>query len=91
MKTLIVISRAHAETAFRIAHDLNKMGNNIAIVFTGRGLHHISNPNIISVLYFAELFTLKTEFDSTLDIVQAISYDYFVGLLEESERIFSWI
>lgn len=91
MKTLMVVSRAHAETAFRIARELNLQGYSITILFTGRGLHHISNSEIISTLSFAELLTLEQEFDSTLKVVQAISYDYLVRLLEESERTFTWI
>ncbi|MBN2334122.1 DsrE family protein [Candidatus Bathyarchaeota archaeon] len=91
MKTLIVISRAHADTAFRLAEELHSDGGDVAVFFTGRGVHHISQPETLERLGFAELYTIDSEFDSPLDEVRAISYDEFIGLLEESERTFSWI
>ena len=86
-----MISRAHAETAFRLAEELHRDGDEVAVLFLGRGTHHVSRPETLEKLGFASLYTIQDEFDSPIDEVEAISYDEFVGLLEESERTFSWI
>lgn len=91
MKTLVLISRAHAETAFRLAEELYGDGDEVAMVFLGRGTHHVSRPETLGRLGFASLYTVRDEFDSPLEEVEAIGYDEFVGLLEESGRTFSWI
>lgn len=91
MKTLLVISRAHAETAFRLAAEMHLEGGEVAILFTGRGTHHISQPETITKLRYAKLYTIEDEYDSPLEEVQAINYESFIILLEESERTFSWI
>jgi predicted peroxiredoxin len=91
MKTLLIISRAHAETAFRLAAEMHLEGSQVAILFTGRGTHHISQSETITKLRYAELYTIEDEYDSPLEEVQAINYESFIKLLEESERTFSWI
>jgi hypothetical protein len=91
LKTLLIISRAHSETAFRLAEEIFKDGEEIAIVFTGRGTHYLNRPKIIENLSFADLFTFDSEFDSTRDEITAINYKKFVEILEDSERTFSWI
>ena len=91
MRTLLVVSRAHAETAFRLAEEMHRDGSKITILFTGRGTHHTSDMELIKRLGFADLITMETEFDSPLDEVQAISYDEFIRVLERCERTFSWI
>ncbi len=91
MKTLVVVSRAHADTAFELAWEMHRDGSEIAILFTGRGTHHISDTETINGLSYADLYTVADEFDSPMEHVEAISYDRFVELLEESERTFSWI
>ncbi|MCW4050671.1 MAG: DsrE family protein [Candidatus Bathyarchaeota archaeon] len=91
MKTLVVISRAHADTAFRLAEELHDADDEIAFVFTGRGTHHLSNEETLEKLSYGELYTLEDEYDSTDERVHAISYESFIVLLEESERTFSWI
>jgi len=91
METLVVVSRAHNETAFRLAEEMSKEGR-VTILFTGKGTHHTSDQELIAKLSrFASLVTAETEFDSPLDEVQAISYDEFVRILERCERTFSWI
>jgi hypothetical protein len=91
LKTLVIISRAHSETAFRLAEEISKDGEEIAIIFTGRGTHYLNRPKIIEKLPFADLFTFASEFDSTRDEITAIDYRDFVEILENSERTFSWI
>ena len=91
MKTLVIISRAHSETAFRLSEEIFKDGEGIAIIFTGRGTHCLNRPEIIEKLSFADLFTFASEFDSTRDEITAIDYQEFVEILEDSERTFSWI
>ena len=91
MKTLVLISRAHADTAFRLAEELQRGGDEVAILFLGRGTHHISRPETLGRLGFASLYTVQDEFDSPLEEVEAISYEELVVLLEESGRTFSWI
>ena len=91
MKTLVLISRAHADTAFRLAEEMHRDGDEVAVLFLGRGTHHVSRPETLKRLGFARLHTISDEFDSPLEEVEAISYDGFVGLLEESGRTFSWI
>ena len=89
--TLMVVSRAHAETAFKLAEELSREGE-LTILFTGRGTHHISDIELIERLSsFASLISIETEFDSPLDLVQAIGYDQFVKIVEKCERSFSWI
>jgi hypothetical protein len=87
----MVVSRAHAETAFKLAEELSREGE-LTILFTGRGTHHISDMELIERLSsFASLISIETEFDSPLDLVQAIGYDQFVKIVEKCERSFSWI
>lgn len=91
MKTLLIISRAHADTAFRLAAEMHLEGSEVAILFIGRGTHHISQSETIMKLLYAELYTFEEEYNSPVEEVQAISYESFIELLEESERTFSWI
>jgi len=91
LKTLVLISRAHAETAFRLAEEMHRDGDEVAVLFLGRGTHHVSRPETLERLGFASLYTIQDEFDSPIEEVEAISYDELVGLLEASERTFSWI
>lgn len=91
MKTLVLISRAHSETAFKIIEEIHRKGEKVAILFTGRGTHYIDHPETLRMLSFADLYTFKSEFDSPKEEVRAIEYDEFVKLLEGSERTFSWI
>jgi sulfur transfer complex TusBCD TusB component (DsrH family) len=89
--TIVLISRAHAETAFKLAQKMYMDGSAIHILFMGRGTHHISRDDIMKKLYFAKLYTFETEFNSPKDEVRAISYEEFVKLLEKCERTFTWI
>jgi hypothetical protein len=91
VKTLVLISRAHADTAFRLAEELHRDGDEVAILFLGRGTHHVSRPETLGRLGFASLHTVRDEFDSPLEEVEAIGYEELVVLLEESGRTFSWI
>jgi len=91
LNTLFIIGRAKSETAFRIAKELHSDANNVAIIFTGRGVNHILNTETIFYLNFAELYTIESEYNSTNTKVMAIGYEKFVKLLEESERTFTWI
>ena len=86
-----MISRAHADTAFRLVEEMHRDGDEVAVIFLGRGTHHVSRAETLERLGFASLYTIQDEFDSPIEEVEAISYDEFVGLLEESERTFSWI
>jgi len=86
-----LISRAHADTAFRLAEEMHRDGDEVAVLFLGRGTHHVSRPETLERLGFASLYTIQDEFDSPIEEVEAISYDELVGLIEVSERTFSWI
>jgi hypothetical protein len=91
METLVVVSRAHNQTAFRLAEKMSREGR-VTILFTGKGTHHTSDLELIARLSrFASLISIETEFDSPLDEVQAVGYDQFVRILEKCERTFSWI
>lgn len=91
METLVVVSRAHNQTAFRLAEEMSREGR-VTILFTGKGTHHTSDQELIARLSrFASLISIETEFDSPLEEVQAVSYDRFVRILERCERTFSWI
>jgi sulfur transfer complex TusBCD TusB component (DsrH family) len=91
LKTLLIVSRAHAETAFRLAAEMHLDGDEIAILFMGRGTHYTSQGETITRLRYAKLYTLMDEFDSPLEEIQAINYEQFIELLENCERTFSWI
>jgi hypothetical protein len=91
MNTLVLISRAHAETAFTLAEALYKDGSEVHMLFMGRGTHHLSRGDVLKQLEFASLYTFETEFDSPREEVTAIGYDAFIGLLENCERTFTWI
>ncbi len=88
---MVLISRAHADTAFRLAEEMHRDGDEVAVLFLGRGTHHVSRPETLERLGFASLYTIQDEFDSPIEEVEAISYDELVGLIEVSERTFSWI
>ncbi len=88
---MVLISRAHADTAFRLAEEMHRDGDEVAVLFLGRGTHHVSRPETLERLGFASLYTIQDEFDSPIEEVEAISYDELVGLIEASERTFSWI
>jgi sulfur transfer complex TusBCD TusB component (DsrH family) len=91
VKTLVLISRAHADTAFRLAEEMHRDGDEVAVLFLGRGTHHVSRPETLEMLGFASLYTIQDEFDSPLEEVKAITYRELVKLLEECGRTFSWI
>ena len=91
METIVMVSRAHADTAFRLAEEMHKDGDTVNIFFMGRGKHHCSREEVIESLNWANLYTFETEFDSTNEAVEAVSYDFFIDLLEKSGRTFSWI
>ena len=91
METLVMVSRAHADTAFRLAEEMHKDGDRVNIFFMGRGKHHCGRAETLESLKWANLYTFETEFDSTSEDVDAVSYDFFVELLEKANRTFSWI
>ncbi|MCK5670685.1 hypothetical protein KAI10_04840 [Candidatus Bathyarchaeota archaeon] len=91
MDTLVIVSRAHAETAFSLAEEMHRDGDTVHIFFTGRGTHHCSRDESLERLGWANLYTYEMEFDSTSDQVRAVNYDFFVELLERCERTFTWI
>ena len=91
METLVIVSRAHADTAFSLAEEMHKDGDTVHIFFTGRGTHHCSRDESLERLGWANLYTYEMEFDSTSDQVKAVNYDFFVELLERCERTFTWI
>ncbi len=91
MDTMVLIRRAHSETAFKLAKEIHEDGSEIHIVFMGRGTHYISKGDTLKELEFAKLYTLETEFDSPKEEVKAIGYDEFIRLLEGCERTFTWI
>ncbi len=91
METLVIVSRAHADTAFSLAEEMHRDGETVHIFFTGRGIHHCSREESLEKLGWANLYTFEMEFDSTRDEVQAVNYDFFVELLERCERTLTWI
>ena len=91
METLVIVSRAHSDTAFSLAEEMHMDGDTVHIFFTGRGTHHCSREESLGKLGWANLYTFEMEFNSTSDEVQAVSYDFFVDLLERCERTFTWI
>ncbi len=91
METLVMVSRAHADTAFRLAYEMHKDGDMVNIFFMGRGKHHCGREEVVESLKWANLYTFETEFDSTTESVKAVSYDFFVELFERCNRTFSWI
>lgn len=91
MNTLVMISRAHSETAFSLLKELYNDGSEVHIVFLGRGTHYLGKGDTLKELEFAKLYTFETEFDSPKEEINAISYIEYVKLLEKCERTFTWI
>ena len=91
MDTVVLINRAHAETAFKLAEEINKDGSEIHMLFVGRGTHYLNHDDILKQLSFSKIYTFATELDSTNQQIQAISYDEFIRILEKCERTFTWI
>ncbi len=91
MDSLVLISRAHSETAFKLAEEMHRDGSEVHMLFMGRGTHYLSKGDTLKELEFAKLYTFETEFDSPKDEIQAIGYDEFIKLLEKCERTFTWI
>ena len=91
METLVVVSRAHADTAFGLTREMHMDGDIVHVFFMGRGTHHCGREETVESLNWANLYTFETEFDSTSEKVKAVGYDFFVELLERCERTFSWI
>jgi hypothetical protein len=91
MKTLTIIGRAHGETALRIVEEFHKDGDEVAILFIGRGTHHTARNDVIKQLDYAELYTMEPEFNSTDERITALTYDEIIDLLEKCERTFTWI
>jgi hypothetical protein len=89
--TVMLIRRAHAETAFDLAQKMNMDGSEIHIVFSGKGTHYLSREETLRQLSFADLYSFETEFDSPINEIRAINYFEFVELLEKCERTFTWI
>jgi hypothetical protein len=86
-----LISRAHAETAFKLIKELQMDCSEVHMLFMGRGTHYLSRGDTLKKLSFAKLYTFETEFDCPTDEIQSISYEEFVKLLEKCERTFTWI
>ena len=91
MDTIVLISRAHSETAFKLAKEMHKDGSKVHMLFMGRGTHYLSKGDTLKELEFAKLYTFETEFDSPREEVHAIGYEDFIRLLEKCERTFTWI
>ncbi len=91
MKTLFYVTRAHADPAFTLARRLHDEGGEVAFVFSGKGVHHTRHPETVEKIGFAETYTVASEFNPTGEEVEAIGYDRWVELLEESERTVSWV
>jgi sulfur transfer complex TusBCD TusB component (DsrH family) len=91
MNTLIMIGRAHSDTAFKLASELQINCSEVHILFMGRGTHYLSKLDTLKELEFAKLYTFETEFDSPKDQITAIGYEEFVKLIEKCERTFTWI
>lgn len=91
MDTVVIVSRAHSETAFRLAKELNDDGSEVHMLFTGRGTHYLSLGDTLKELEFTKLYTFETEFDSPKEQVKAIDYNEFISILEKCERTFTWI
>jgi predicted peroxiredoxin len=91
MDTIVLIGRAHSETAFSLAKEINRDGSEIHMLFTGRGTHYLSRGDVLKELEYAILYTFETEFDSPKEQIKAISYDKFVELIEKCERSITWI
>lgn len=91
MDTIVLISRAHSETAFMLAREIHMDGSNIHMVFMGRGTHYLNKGDTLKELEFAKLYTFETEFDSPREEVTAIGYEDFIRLLEKCQRTFTWI
>lgn len=91
MDTIVLISRAHSETAFKLTEEIYKDGSAIHMLFMGRGTHYLIKGDTLKELEFANLYTFETEFDSPNEVVKAIGYQEFVELLEKCERTFTWI
>jgi hypothetical protein len=91
MDTIVMISRAHSETAFRLAEEIHRDGSEVHMIFMGRGTHYLSRGDTLLDLKFANLYTFETEFDSPKEEIYALSYEEFVKILEKCERTFTWI
>jgi len=91
VETLVLLSRAHGETVFKVARGLAERGEEVHIVFTGRGTHYVWKGDVLKRLKFARLYTFEAEFDSPNPRVEALSYQGFVELLERCERVVSWV
>ena len=91
MDTIVLISRAHSETAFKLSREIHRDGSEVHMVFMGRGTHYLNKGDTLKMLEYAKLYTFETEFDSPREEVKAIGYDEFVELLEKCERTFTWI
>jgi sulfur transfer complex TusBCD TusB component (DsrH family) len=89
--TLILISQAHSDTAFKLVKEMHEDKDELHLLFTGKGIHYLDKGDVLNKLEYAKLYTFETEFDSPKEHIKAISYDKFVELLEKCERIFAWI
>ncbi|MCW3979625.1 MAG: DsrH/TusB family sulfur metabolism protein [Candidatus Bathyarchaeota archaeon] len=99
MSVLFVIGRfQEGGTAFRLAEEMARDGHMIRFLFTGEGCRHaVDRESMRSIDYAEVAHCLKSDceaeglLDKIADGVETIGYDGWVELIEDCEKIVSWL
>jgi len=99
MSVLFVVGRfQEARTAFRLAEEMARDGGKIYFMFTGKGCLHATDGELMKSLEYAEgIHCLKSDcekegiLDKMVEGVKPSDYHVWIGLVEECEKIVSWV
>lgn len=99
MSVLFVVGRfQEAPTAFRLAEEMAQNGIKIYFIFTGKGCLHATDGELMKSLdYAGGTHFLKSDcetealHDKTVGGVKLTDYHDWIGLIEECEKIVSWV
>lgn len=99
MSVLFIISRVQdSPTVFRAAEASAQAGMKVTILFSEGGCRHATDLELVASLSYAEgLFCLESDTVShslrgKIDgAIMPIDYEGWIGLVEDCDRIVSWV
>ena len=93
----VVVGLQKTATVFRMAERMARDGQHIVFLFTGDSRRHAEDPELMKSLRFTKgVYVLKGDGGSRAhrsdlpEVVEAVDYDGWVGLLEACDRVVSW-
>jgi len=82
------------ETVFSIAAEMAERGHGVVFLFTQKGVRHLTDRGLIASLSYAGGINCLEHEGSGYDLsdgVEMIDYGGWVELIEDCEKIVSWV